>query len=160
MAKLVTQREVDRAAADLQWHQREYGDRNMATERAWMRWHELNQKRKEQQAARKGNPMARKLRVVRNPAGLETGHWIPAHAVRFNEDGTVSMMTEGRTGNRGRRRNVAAGFTEEDTGAFFPFRGSFDYDPARVGEKVTAADRKRLARAKQIKAARKKKRKR
>lgn len=29
----------------------------------------------------------------KNP-GIEAGEWIPAHAVRFNEDGTVSLMTE------------------------------------------------------------------
>jgi len=56
--------------------------------------------------------MARRLRVIRNPEGLEYGQWIPIHAVKFNDDGSVSMMAEHRAANRGRRRrrNIAAGY--------------------------------------------------
>lgn len=52
--------------------------------------------------------MARQTRRRRNPEGeLPYGEWVPAHAVRFNHDGTVSVMTEPRTGNRGGRRRNA-----------------------------------------------------
>jgi hypothetical protein len=51
---------------------------------------------------------ARRLKAVRNPgAELPYGQWIPTHAVRFNDDGTVSLMAEGSARNRGRRRKKA-----------------------------------------------------
>lgn len=78
--------------------------------------------------------MARRVRAVQNPTHsgqLPTGEWIPAHAVRFNSDGTTTVMVE----NRGRRRNVAAGWVEEETGIFHPIRASWDYDPRRSGER-------------------------
>lgn len=70
---------------------------------------------------------------------MEYGTWIPTHAVKFNEDGTVSMMTEdGRTGNRGRRRNIAAGFWDgppsDPDSQFHPIRASYDYSRSRAGE--------------------------
>jgi hypothetical protein len=34
----------------------------------------------------------------------------------------------------GRRKNIAAGFIEEETGIFQPIRASWDYDPVRAGE--------------------------
>ena len=81
--------------------------------------------------------MARRLRVVRNPGQLEVGQWIPTHAVKFNDNGSVSMMTENRTSNRGRRRrrrNIAAGFYDEFSGVFHPIRASYDYSRPRAGE--------------------------
>lgn len=80
---------------------------------------------------------ARILRRRRNNPGeqLPYGEWVPAHAVRFNDDGTVSLMTDGGgvLSNRGRRRNVAAGFYDED-GYFHPIRASYDYSRSRAGE--------------------------
>lgn len=98
--------------------------------------------------------MARKLRVVRNPGGLEYGQWIPAQAVRFNENGSVSMDVPGRAVNRGRRtnrrrRNIAAGFWDDS--GFHPIRASFDYSRKRAGEKPPkqkARKKKRKAKAK------------
>ena len=97
--------------------------------------------------------MARRVRVVENPRNAKQvgiGQWIPAHAVRFNRDGTASVMTEGRK-NRGRRRNVAAGWTEEETGIFHPIRASYDYSRSRAGEKAKKrpkAKKRRKAKAK------------
>lgn len=46
--------------------------------------------------------------LKRNPGphDLPYDEWIPTHAVRFNDDGTVSLMTEIPEHNRGRRRNA------------------------------------------------------
>lgn len=55
--------------------------------------------------------MARRVRLRRNPgpSDLPYGEWIPAHAVKFNEDGSTSLMTEThRASNRGRRRKKNA----------------------------------------------------
>lgn len=100
--------------------------------------------------------MARKLRVVRNPGGLEYGQWIPAQAVRFNENGSVSMDVPGRAVNRGRRtnrrrRNIAAGFWDDS--GFHPIRASYDYSPSRAGEtrkpkRKAKAKKRRKAKAK------------
>jgi hypothetical protein len=76
----------------------------------------------------------------RNPAAhaqeLPFGEWVPAHAVKFNQDGTVEVMTESpahaAAHNRG-RRNIAAGFYDED-GYFHPIRASWDYSRSRAGE--------------------------
>jgi hypothetical protein len=63
----------------------------------------------------------------RNPEDeLPTGEWIPAHAVRFNEDGSVSLM-EGALTNRGRRANVAG--YRDARGIFHPIRWDPEYDP-------------------------------
>ena len=51
-------------------------------------------------------PGRRRVKLVRNPehAGhLPYDEWIPAHAVKFNSDGTTSLMTEEHRHNRGRR---------------------------------------------------------
>lgn len=55
--------------------------------------------------------MARRVRLRRNPGAsdLPYGEWIPAHAVKFNEDGTTSVMTETHARNRGHRRYRNAG---------------------------------------------------
>ena len=50
--KNTTQREVNAAASHLQAMQRAYGDRNMATERAWSAWFDLNERLKQQKADR------------------------------------------------------------------------------------------------------------
>ena len=88
---------------------------------------------------------ARRVRLVRNPSHadqLPYGEWIPAHAVRFNEDGTASLMTEKPVANRGRRRrNVAAGFYDEE-GIVHAIRASYDYSPSRAGDPKTKAKRK------------------
>lgn len=76
----------------------------------------------------------KRVRLVRNPTHadqLPYNEWIPVEAVKFNEDGSTQV----RTVNRGRRRNVAAGFYD-DEGIFHPLRASFDYKPARVGERA------------------------
>ena len=86
---------------------------------------------------------ARVVRRRRNPLPqgqeLPYGEWVPSHAVKFNSDGTVDVMTESQH-NRG-RRNVAAGFVDED-GTFHPIRSSFDYDPSRVGERAKKRKKK------------------
>lgn len=70
---------------------------------------------------------------------LPYGEWVPTHAVKFNHDGTVDVMTEGPTHNRG-LPNIAAGFidTEGDFGPpghFHPIRASYDYSRKRGGDK-------------------------
>ena len=49
---------------------------------------------------------ARVIRRRRNPLHhpheLPYGEWVPAHAVKFNNDGTVDVMTEAQH-NRGRK---------------------------------------------------------
>lgn len=46
-----------------------------------------------------------KRRGLANPGELESGKWIPVHAVRFNEDGSVSLLGEhSAAANRGRKR--------------------------------------------------------
>ena len=88
-------------------------------------------------AERQGNPMARaRSRRVRlgNPGegDVNYGEWIPAHAVKFNENGTTMIMCEtGRVGNR--RRNVSDGYVD-GAGIFHPIRWATDYDPDRAGE--------------------------
>ena len=54
------------------------------------------------------------LRRRRNQGanGLAYGEWIPVHAVKFHEDGKVSLMTEQPQGNRGRRRRNASEVVE------------------------------------------------
>ena len=78
---------------------------------------------------------ARVISRRRNP--LHHGHelpyneWVPAHAVKFNDDGTVDVMTEEHH-NRG-LRNVEQAFFDA-SGIFHPIRASADYDASRVGE--------------------------
>ena len=59
---------------------------------------------------------ARVIRRRRNPLHhpheLPYGEWVPAHAVKFNNDGTVDVMTEahhnpGRTSGRSKKRKPA-----------------------------------------------------
>lgn len=47
--------------------------------------------------------MARR-RTKNQGSEVPYGEWIPTHAVRFNSDGTVSLMAEVPTKNRGRRK--------------------------------------------------------
>jgi hypothetical protein len=94
-----------------------------------------------------GVAMARRVKLKRNPttaSDLPYGEWIPAHAVRFNDDGSTSLMTDScRSQNRGRRRrNVFAGWTESETGIFHPIRASADYSRKRAGEKALKKKRK------------------
>jgi hypothetical protein len=93
--------------------------------------------------------MARKVSLRRNPHGgdLPYDEWIPAHAVKFNENGSVSVMTEEHRQNRGRRRNVTAGFYDEE-GMFHPIRASYDYSRSRAGERAKRHAPKRRSRAK------------
>lgn len=79
--------------------------------------------------------MARRVKLRKNPgpSDLPYGEWIPAHAVKFNEDGSTSIMAEHARANS-RRRNVAAGYYDE-AGVFRPIRASWDYDPSRAGER-------------------------
>ena len=75
-------------------------------------------------------PRRRRVKLVRNPehAGhLPYDEWIPAHAVKFNSDGTTTLMTERHLHNRG-LRNVA-GYKDAVTGRFRPIRWDPDYDP-------------------------------
>lgn len=106
--------------------------------------------------------MARRVRLTRNPGagGLPYGEWIPAHAVKFHEDGTTSIMTESSRNRGRRRRNVAAGWVEEETGIFHPIRASYDYSRSRAGERPLKrrAKPKRKAKAKARPKARKRRR--
>ena len=71
----------------------------------------------------------------RNPEDeLPYDEWLPTHAVKFNSDGTVSLMEEA-----GAIPNVAAGFIDEEVefgppGHFHPIRASYDYSRKRAGE--------------------------
>lgn len=70
----------------------------------------------------------RRVKLVRNPehAGhLPYDEWIPAHAVRFNSDGSTTLMTEAHH-NRG-MRNVTG--YKDASGIFHPIRWDPDYDP-------------------------------
>jgi hypothetical protein len=78
--------------------------------------------------------------------------WIKANAVRIRKTrrGTVVdiFRGSGRPNPRTPRRNVAAGFYDEDA-VFHPIRASFDYSPARAGERARprrAKARRRRAR--------------
>lgn len=74
----------------------------------------------------------RRVKLVRNPE--HTGHlpydeWIPAHAVRFNSDGTTTLMTEG-PGHHA-QHNVAG---YKDATGFHPIRWDPDYDPDELAK--------------------------
>jgi hypothetical protein len=74
--------------------------------------------------------MARRVNLRRNPgpSDLPYGEWIPAHAVKFNSDGSTSLMTE-----RGGLPNITlAGF--KSGGKFHPIRWDPRYDPELAGE--------------------------
>jgi len=81
--------------------------------------------------AEKQNPVGLRVPLRRNagPGDLPYGEWIPAHAVRFNGDGSTSLMTE-----RGSRLpNITLeGFTRG--GHFHPIRWDPAYDPDEAGE--------------------------
>ena len=51
--------------------------------------------------------MPRKVRVS-NQGEIQPGDWVPTHAVKFNEDGTVDLMTEAPSALSNRRRNPGA----------------------------------------------------
>lgn len=68
--------------------------------------------------------------MARRTIKAERGQWIPAKAVRISNTGKVEIYR-----NRSRRRNVAAGFYEEETGIFHPIRASYDYSRRAAGEK-------------------------
>jgi hypothetical protein len=59
---------------------------------------------------------------------LPYGEWIPAHAVRFNSDGSTSLMTE----NRGGLPNIQG--YKDASGVFHPIRWDTQYDPDVTGE--------------------------
>lgn len=70
-------------------------------------------------------PRRRKVKLVQNPehAGhLPYDEWIPAHAVIFNSDGSVSLMTE-----KDAHRNTSVQFGHWAGGTFHPWRASKDY---------------------------------
>lgn len=79
--------------------------------------------------------MGRKLRVVRNPGDLEYGQWIPAHAVKFNEDGSVSMMQEGG----GRQQNMA--MYRDSMGYLHPIRWDPTYKSSKLSPFFAAKER-------------------
>lgn len=83
----------------------------------------------------------RRVKLVRNPehAGhLPYDEWIPAHAVKFNSDGSTTLMTEG-PGHHG-QHNVAG--YKDASGTFHPIRWDPDYDPDELsrGEGSVATD--------------------
>jgi hypothetical protein len=47
-----------------------------------------------------------KLRHSKKNPGLTKDEWIPVHAVKFNSNGSVSMMTESGTQSNPRRRRI------------------------------------------------------
>ena len=84
-------------------------------------------------------PRRRRVKLVRNPehAGhLPYDEWIPAHAIKFNSDGTTTLMTEGP-----RRYPNVAGY-KDASGRFHPIRWDPDYDPDELsaGEGSVATD--------------------
>lgn len=68
--------------------------------------------------------------MARRTVTAQRGEWVPAKAVRITNSGKVEIYR-----NSGRRRNVAAGFYEEETGIFHPIRASYDYSRRAAGEK-------------------------
>jgi hypothetical protein len=82
--------------------------------------------------------MARGVKIVRrrknSASELPYNEWIPVHAVKFNDDKTVSLMTDGRTANRGRRRMMNVAGYKDASGIFDPIRWDPEYDPEEVGE--------------------------
>ena len=78
-------------------------------------------------------------------AVIPKGKWVKATKVKYNRNGTVSVMVPGSSLKRNpKRKNVAAGFVDED-GVFHPIRASYDYKPTRAGDKPKrkAATKKR-----------------
>lgn len=89
--------------------------------------------------------IGRRRNPIHHGQELPYDEWVPSHAVKFNSDGTVDVMTEAHH-NRG-LHNIAAGFHDEE-GIFHPIRSSFDYDPSRVGEVTRAKKKKKRPAAK------------
>lgn len=75
------------------------------------------------------------------------GKWIRAKAVKFNRSGTVQVKALSNPTKRRKRRNVAAGFYDED-GYFHPIRASYDYSRSRAGEGTRKATTKKKTRTK------------
>jgi hypothetical protein len=74
-----------------------------------------------------------KLRRNPGPGDLPYDEWIPAHAVRFNNDGSTSLMTE-RARNRGRLVNITMQGFKDASGHFHPIRWDPRYEPEEAGE--------------------------
>jgi hypothetical protein len=60
---------------------------------------------------------------------LPYDEWIPAHAVKFNSDGTVEIMTESE-----RETNASVQYGHWAGGTFHPWRASKDYKTSTAGE--------------------------
>ena len=86
--------------------------------------------------------MATRRRNKVHAGQVGIGRWIKASAVRFNRDGSTSVKRSGA-----RRRNVAAGWVEEETGIFHPIRASYDYSRSRAGERPLKKAKKRRKKA-------------
>ena len=109
--------------------------------------------------------ISRRRNPIHHGQELPYDEWVPSHAVKFNSDGTVDVMTEAQ---HNRRRNIQGGFWEchgtpgdcdpderEEMGTFHPIRSSSDYDRSLVGE---GGARRRKKPAKRRPAAKKKRR--
>lgn len=87
----------------------------------------------------------RRIKLVQNPRTSKQvgyGVWIPATAVKFNRDGSASIARSSR------RRNIAAGFYEEETGIFHPIRASYDYSGTRGGDRPPKRTKRKKAKSK------------
>ena len=71
--------------------------------------------------------ISRRRNPLHHPHELPYGEWVPAHAVKFNDDGTVDVMTESQH-NRG-MPNVAG---YKDATGFHPIRWDPEYDPDEI----------------------------
>jgi hypothetical protein len=87
--------------------------------------------------------------------GFPRGKFVKVSAIRISKSGKVDIKVPASTAKKlmnpkGKRRNVAAGFYDED-GYFHPIRASFDYSGSRAGDKP----KKKAAKKKRAKAKRK-----
>jgi hypothetical protein len=82
----------------------------------------------------------RKMKLRRNPEHsdeLPYDQWIPTHAVRFNDDGTTSLMTEKHANPLA---NMSQGWLygryksgpKKGKLIFHPARDAYDYDPTKL----------------------------
>jgi hypothetical protein len=77
-----------------------------------------------------GARIIRRRNAIHGREELPYDEWVPAHAVKFNSDGTVEVMTEE---HHQRNKSVQFGHFTAD-GHFHPWRASSDYSSSYAGE--------------------------